>query len=63
MVLRIPGDLGLEDDVGTNPGEIGVLRPVDEASSISNLCKGALQTCLGIVGVDDCDQLIAALRK
>jgi hypothetical protein len=36
-VLRIPGDLGLEDDVGTKPDEIGVVKPVDEVSSTSNL--------------------------
>ncbi len=41
-VLRIPGDLGLEDDVGTNSDEIGVLKHVDEASFTSNLCK---ETC------------------
>ncbi len=62
-VLRIPGDLGLEDDVGTNPDEIGVLKPVDEASSTSNVYKETLQTCLGIVGVDDCPKLIAAVKK
>ncbi len=41
-VLRIPGNLGLEDDVGTNPNEIGVLKPVSEASSTSNLWKETL---------------------
>jgi hypothetical protein len=62
-VLRLPRDLGLEDDVGINPDELGVVNNVDDASSTSNLCKETLQTCLGIVGVDDCPKLIAAVKK
>jgi hypothetical protein len=62
-VLKIPGDLDLENDVGTNPDEIGVLQPVDGASPTSHLWKEALQTCFRIVGVVNSAQLIAALRK
>ncbi len=62
-VLKILGDLGLENDVGTNLVEIGVVNNVDEASSTSNLCKKHLQTCLKIAGMDDCPKLIAAVKK
>jgi hypothetical protein len=62
-VLRIPGNLDLENDVERNPDEIGVLQPVDGASSTSNLWKEAMQTCFRIVGVVTSAQLIEALRK
>ncbi len=63
MELKKPGRLDIDDDDdGINPDEMGFVKTFDQASSF-NLFKDSIQTCYDIVGVDNCTDLVVALKK
>ena len=63
LVLKNPWRLDIDDDDGINPDEMGFVKPVAQPAPSFNLFKDTIQTCYDIVGVDNCTDLVVAVKK